>query len=79
MFSVVPVGLKSYNQDLQCLKHYKKIVLYDESFGFKLIRHIFLGLIDDWIDPDVFTPLVAKTNRLTVLKSCKILLSSTSL
>ena len=41
MFSVVPVGLKSYNQDLLCLKHDKKIVLYDESVGFELIKHIF--------------------------------------
>ena len=79
MFSVVPVGLKSSNQDLLCLKHDKKIVLYNESVGFELIKHFFLGLIEDWINPNVFTPLDAKTNRLTVLKSCKILLSSTSL
>ena len=41
MFSVVPVGLKSYNQDLLWLKHDKKIVLYDVSVGFELIKHIF--------------------------------------
>ena len=41
MFSVVPVGLKRSHQDLLCLKHDKKIVLYNESVGFELIKHFF--------------------------------------
>ena len=42
MFSVVLVGLKRSHQDLLCLTHDKKIVLYNESVGFELIKHFFL-------------------------------------